>query len=491
MTMTNTGITNRNNTIGGNTANQISKGEIIMTDTRTRKQGFKTRIIAGILSAVTVFSAAAFAATSASAAETDQKIVVTFVNGEKSYDNIEDAWRDATGENESTVKLNDDISGVNNLDVRDGATVKFDLNGHTINANGKLFHVMRNGKFTLVNGKVSNASTAVDADGAIVMNGVTVTGATNSAVRLSEGVKLEITGCTFKDNKGDRGGAIYMPGKEYSGIIRNNTFIGNSAAREGGAVFGPKPIKTSRFVDNKAGTDGGAVYCFGKNEGVYESTLENNHANGNGGAVLLAENFTRVHRCTVANNTAGGNGGGIYSAEDKDAVVFACKVFNNTAGGDGGGIYVSKHSVLHLASTKFTDNTANGKGGGIFLGALSSSNHNFSDSEITGNKASTAGGVYADAGCAKAADIDVFGKVIVKDNINNDLYLVKSWGKKAKVYTQVDFDTRTSCIYVNSSESGERAVAELYTTGHDAGFRANGGRKLERGSFYNTTLYIE
>ena len=40
-----------------------------MTNTRARKRSFKTRIIAGILSAITVFSAAAFSVTSASAVQ--------------------------------------------------------------------------------------------------------------------------------------------------------------------------------------------------------------------------------------------------------------------------------------------------------------------------------------------------------------------------------------------------------------------------------------
>ncbi len=474
------------NTINNTNTKSINKGESIM-----KKSNIKTRIIAGVLSAVTVISAAAFATTSASAAETDNKIVVTFVNSEKSYDNIKDAWSGALEENEATVKLNADLNDVTALDVRPGAKVKLDLNGHTINASGDLFHVKSGAKLTLVNGKISNAASAVKADSEIVMNGVTVTGASNSAVRLSDGIRTEIIGCTFIGNHGDQGGAIYMPGKDYSGMIKNNTFIGNSADREGGAVFSPQPIRECTFSENKAGIDGGAAYCFGNSEGVYRCTFDKNYAKGNGGAVALAENFSRVSGCTLTNNRADGNGGAVYVFKDKDAVVFASKIFGNSAGSDGGAVYVSEHSVLHLSSDRITGNTANGKGGGIFLGALSSKNHNFTDSEITGNKAATAGGVYADAGCAKAADIDFFGWLIIKDNENSDLYLVKSCGKKAKVYTQCDFDTRTSCVFVNSSESGERAVAELYAEGHDAGFRANDGRKLERGSFYNRTLYIE
>ena len=62
---------NKTNTNTINTANSIQKGDITMKNTKkTGKHNFKTRIIAGVLSAITVFSVGAIALTSASAAET-------------------------------------------------------------------------------------------------------------------------------------------------------------------------------------------------------------------------------------------------------------------------------------------------------------------------------------------------------------------------------------------------------------------------------------
>ena len=52
-----------------------------MKNTTTRKHSFKTRIIAGILSAITIFSAGAMATTTASAAITQDEIITTKYNG--------------------------------------------------------------------------------------------------------------------------------------------------------------------------------------------------------------------------------------------------------------------------------------------------------------------------------------------------------------------------------------------------------------------------
>ena len=66
--MKNTAITNIN-TVSNHTNNTITtKGVKTMKNTNTKKRSFKTRIIAGILSAVTIFSVGAMSMTSASAA---------------------------------------------------------------------------------------------------------------------------------------------------------------------------------------------------------------------------------------------------------------------------------------------------------------------------------------------------------------------------------------------------------------------------------------
>ena len=111
--------------------------------------------------------------------------------------------------------------------------------------------------------------------------------------------------------------------------------------------------------------------------------------------------------------------------------------------------------------------------------------------KITDNKASIGGGVYCDAGFARAADVYLNRDIIVKDNANGNFYLVKNYGKKAVLYTTRNFFNDQSCVYVNSSESGERAVVSLEEKFHENAFHGDNGRRLERGTLHNYTLYIQ
>lgn len=137
------------------------------------------------------------------------------------------------------------------------------------------------------------------------------------------------------------------------------------------------------------------------------------------------------------------------------------------------------------------DNIANDKGGGIYLGALCGRDHEFTRVTVTNNKAAVGGGVYCNAGWAKAADIRLSSAIIVKDNENSNFYLVKDCGKKAVLYTTYEFVANKSCVYVNSSESGERAVVDLKEKDHESAFHGDNGRALERGNLFNYTLYIQ
>ena len=68
---------------------------------------------------------------------------------------------------------------------------------------------------------------------------------------------------------------------------------------------------------------------------------------------------------------------------------------------------------------------------------------------------------------------------------------MKNCGKKAVLSTTKSFLYKDSCIYVNSSESGERAVVSLEEKCHEYAFHGDDGRALERGNLHNYTLYIQ
>ncbi|MBQ6336111.1 MAG: right-handed parallel beta-helix repeat-containing protein [Ruminococcus sp.] len=530
----------KNTTINTNTNNN-KKGENTM-----RKTNKKTRIIAAILAIVTAISVAAFATASASAAEAagqattvqsdkdaqkakdleelkkakdgkealeifqriidrnerkrnepkpdpiDHKGMTTVKTDseEKDYNTFAEALKQAIKAKNASIKLHADQYEKMNLTIPDGCDINIDLNGFFIQSDGDLFTVNGGGVLHVSNGTLMGAASSVKANGTAYLNKVTFRHATNSAVNVAQGVKAIITNCTFEDNRGERGGAIYMPGEVYGSNIENNTFINNTASREGGAVYTSTPIRNCTFKYNKSAGNGGAVYYGHSVLAIKDCNFEGNSAEGHGGA-LYTTAFNEILGNLFKDNHSDKNGGAIYVPEDINAKISFSKFFNNTAFGSGGGIYVDDHSKLDAFALTLTGNEAHNKGGAIYLGALSSSDHCFDAMTITNNKAAKGGGVYCDAGFAKAADVYLSSEIIVKDNENSNFYLVKNCGKKAVLYTTKSFLNDKSNVYVNSSESGERAVVSLEEKFHENAFHGDNGRALERGSLHNYTLYIQ
>ena len=111
----------------------------------------------------------------------------------------------------------------------------------------------------------------------------------------------------------------------------NCTFTGNTAERDGGAIFKGDAINCT-FIGNTA-HHGGAMNCEDNNR-----------------------NYT-AEGCTFIGNSADG-GGATYGVD-----VFNCIFTNNTSTCDGGAVY--KHTAVNCT---FTGNTAERDGGAIFKG---------------------------------------------------------------------------------------------------------------------------
>ncbi len=486
------------NTINNTKTNSNNKGEITMTNTRTNHHGIKTRIIAGILSAITVISASAFMTASASAeaiymdptATTDT--TVTIGGEEKSYKDFTEAWKEATGADEATIKLNaPQVNGLENLNVPAGKKLTVDLGGGRILTQSVLFTVDKGAECTIKNGTIANAHTAVVANGNVDLIDLTVSYSHDNAVKGGEGARVVIDGCTFRDNKGAQGGAVYLPYYVDGTVIKNSVFDLNEALHGGGAVYTLNSVYNCKFTRNCTFENSGALYMAGNKQDIRDCTFENNNASDNGGAVYLTQDENNINFCTFKNNYSGMNGGAVFTPEEKDANISDCMFQNNTAVSNGGAIYMGYRSLLKLRNTNILNNTSYGKGGGVYLGALRYNDHDFDNVFIMENKAEQGGGVYAEAGLACAADIKLHNRIGIEDNINDDVYLVKDSGKKAEIYTTHSFDAEYSCVYVNSSESDETAVVEMVDENHQIAFRGNAGRELEAGYFTFNTLYIQ
>ena len=125
----------------------------------------------------------------------------------------------------------------------------------------------------------------------------------NNGDSYSYGVLAQATAinCTFTNNRGGDGGAIY------SGSAINSTFIGNRAY-SGGAIGGYdwKAINCT-FINNTA-SYGGAVYAYAYSSGLrrgyaVDCYFENNRASQYGGAAYR----THLILCTFKDNSGSGN----------------------------------------------------------------------------------------------------------------------------------------------------------------------------------------
>lgn len=465
------------------------------------KTTLKMRIIAGLLSVITVFSIATFAAVSASAAEagafssgvSEGKAVLSTENGEKEYASFSEAWMRAITMSGVTVRLCSDISGVAHLNVPEGAKVSLDLNGHTIKAANNLFTVGAGGEFTIRNGNIIDAKTAVNANGHTTLDHVCITDSKDSAVKGGAGAKVVIDGCTFRDNKGKQGGAVYLPYEVEGSAIRNCDFRTNSASEQGGGVYAACAVTDSTFYHNDAGTEGGGLYAIGNNRCFSNNAFVGNTAGTNGGGAVVTQEHNRFEKSMFHANKANENGGALYAPEDKDIDVADCQIEYCSAGKNGGGIYSSYRSRITLDHTSILANEAKANGGAVYLGTLRSNNHAFNEVTITDNKARFGGGVYADLGAFSAADIDLSGKVRIYDNADVDVYLVQDNWKKSKLYTKPDFNASESNIgVIPSQHGGGLAVVELDQNDHEFAFHANGDYyTLSRGFIFSSTLYFE
>ncbi len=460
----------------------------------------KTRIIAGVLSAFTVFSVAAFATASASAAEiTDINeaeqngmTVVTIGDEQKGYDNFKEAWDQAVAAKEANVKINaPELCRISDLVVPSGMKLTVDLGGNIIRANDNLFKVEKGAECTIRNGSIEMATNAVTANGDTNLYNLTISYAQDNAVKGGEGAKVVVDGCRFTANGGERGGALYLPYLTEGTVIRNCVFERNKSKNEGAAVYTPNPIYSCTFMENEAATDGGAVYMTGDNADIRNCTFEKNNASSNGGAIAFSQDVNNINDCTFVKNRSGNNGGAVYVPDGKDLNTQGSKFDSNYSCHHGGAIYMGHRSRLDLRDSEITQNTADKKGGGLYLGALVSKHHAFHNVVITGNTSkSFGGGVYADAQGMSSADVDFTGVITVRGNNNNDFFLWNSVLKKAMIFTKENFNSNESYVFVNSSDRKEVGVVDLYDKRDEDAFRGNDNRSLSRGFFFYETLYI-
>ncbi|PEN06083.1 hypothetical protein CRI93_11440, partial [Longimonas halophila] len=207
-----------------------------------------------------------------------------------------------------------------------------------------------------------------------VLDGVTITGGNANAsspdplggglfcdgVGSGNACSPSLTEVTFTGNSAGRdGGAIYNDGRGgvSSPQITNATFTGNSAGF-GGAIYNDgqggassPQITNAAFMGNSAGFDGGAIY--------------NDGSNGTSSPQITNAIFT--------GNSAGENGGGIYNTsrgEGTSSPQIIGSTFTGNSAFRGGAIYIDS-GINSTGGPQITNailwgNTASGNGPEIF-----------------------------------------------------------------------------------------------------------------------------
>jgi hypothetical protein len=199
------------------------------------------------------------------------------------------------------------------------------------------------------------------------------------------------------------GGAIVGLGSSTL-VVEDSVFVGNSSSN-GGAIGSQDEnvtIVNSTFTNNKAngtggnpgyGGDGGAMSFDGDhiNWTMCGDTFSGNTAYQQGGAIFRvgygSDDLVNIDRCTFdgnSTNMANGIAGGVY-LEDVTITMSASTISHNSAN-NGAGFWVGETAIANLTNVTIADNTANMGGGVWFANPMSGTflNVTIADNVCTG-----------------------------------------------------------------------------------------------------------
>lgn len=193
-----------------------------------------------------------------------------------------------------------------------------------------------------------------------------VSSQTYGAIFLRDTTKLLLINCSFNDNEGSQGAAIYsISGNAL--ILRNCSFNNNSVKNNdyplGGAIYSQDTVTTIEnciFTDNSAtdsGSSGGAICCTHVTLILSDSRFYNN-SSSLGGAVICNNSNLKISNCSFSANQGSSMGGAFFLTSNCNA-EFTDTVFENNSASSGGAIYKTSDVSLNLENCTFSGNTPN------------------------------------------------------------------------------------------------------------------------------------
>jgi predicted outer membrane repeat protein len=201
-----------------------------------------------------------------------------------------------------------------------------------------------------------------DSDSAIILDGIVVTGASDSALEITAS-RLRITDMTFAGNKGTEGGAIYL-------------------GSGGGALFDTNGRYSGNYASGVTVTEGGGAIRSDAAASLTTvsltgTVLSNNLSAFNGGAISMASGRLTIINSALTDNQsqAGGSGGAIFLDDVEQTSITGSAFTGNsslstTASTGGGALRVQgQYDTTYIGTSQFIDNTSSREGGAISIAA--------------------------------------------------------------------------------------------------------------------------
>lgn len=178
-----------------------------------------------------------------------------------------------------------------------------------------------------------------------------------------------IDACSFSNNNGHFGGAMYNTGSTCNPVISNSQFQANEVFSYGGAVYnagGTGSFVNCIFSGNKTinGTGGGgAMFNNGAAPVVTNCAFTTNEGDYGGAVYNYAASSPAISGCTFSSNTSGMFGGAMYSEQAATPTLTRC-LFTQNSTQFGGAIF--SYGSTSLTSCIFSGNWAASYGGAVY-----------------------------------------------------------------------------------------------------------------------------
>lgn len=247
-------------------------------------------------------------------------------NGDVEYKSISQAVAEA--QSGDTITLVSDLTETGvvidkdiTIEIKEGLSLT-----HYRGSVGSLFTVNENctltingdGRLTLDGNYISQNMPVINVgkSATLNLNSVTIQNAvstSNGGGVLANSSKINITGCTFKNNIALNGGAVAATVPAGRITIDNTVFNKNKGTQNGGAVYSVATLDlTNSTFENNEAENGGAI-C-NTNGGIIRIKVKNifkSNKAENGGALWL-NGLSTVENAELTSNEATKNGGGVY-----------------------------------------------------------------------------------------------------------------------------------------------------------------------------------